>query len=199
MLWYWPWGPVPRLLARRRPPRDHFGVRVLIALVLCSGTAVAGKHRVERGETLEHVARLYGCSVDSLLRANQLKTTLVRAGTIVEIPACNVSTHARTRSRSSRVEADLEDRAEQALSVIDGTTVIKASRAEIRLSELESLLTPRELQILRLVAMRLDNQEIADKLSISVGTVKIHLHHVYDKLSLQGRHELQLFLRQKGY
>jgi DNA-binding NarL/FixJ family response regulator len=66
-------------------------------------------------------------------------------------------------------------------------------------SELEARLTPRELQILRLVALRLDNQQIAEKLSISVGTVKIHLHHVYDKLSLQGRHELQVFLREKGY
>ena len=66
-------------------------------------------------------------------------------------------------------------------------------------SELAARLTPRELQILRLVALRLDNQQIADKLSISVGTVKIHLHHVYDKLSLQGRHELQVFLREKGY
>ena len=65
--------------------------------------------------------------------------------------------------------------------------------------ELETLLTPRELQILRLVALRLDNQQIAEKLSISVGTVKIHLHHVYDKLNLQGRHDLQLFLRRKGY
>ena len=65
--------------------------------------------------------------------------------------------------------------------------------------ELEALLTPRELQILQLVALRLDNQQIADKLAISVGTVKIHLHHVYDKLNLQGRHDLQLFLRQKGY
>lgn len=66
-------------------------------------------------------------------------------------------------------------------------------------AELEGQLTPRELQILRLVALRLDNQQIAEKLSISVGTVKIHLHHVYDKLNLQGRHDLQLFLRQKGY
>ena len=65
--------------------------------------------------------------------------------------------------------------------------------------ELEHLLTPRELQIVRLVALRLDNQQIADKLSISVGTVKIHLHHVYDKLNLQGRHDLQMFLRDKGY
>ena len=66
-------------------------------------------------------------------------------------------------------------------------------------SELETLLTPRELQIVRLVALRLDNQQIAEKLSISVGTVKIHLHHVYDKLNLQGRHDLQLYLREKGY
>jgi DNA-binding NarL/FixJ family response regulator len=66
-------------------------------------------------------------------------------------------------------------------------------------TELGALLTPRELQIVRLVALRLDNQQIADKLAISVGTVKIHLHHVYDKLNLQGRHDLQMFLREKGY
>jgi DNA-binding NarL/FixJ family response regulator len=66
-------------------------------------------------------------------------------------------------------------------------------------SELERLLTPRELQIVRLVAARMDNQQIAERLAISVGTVKIHLHHVYDKLNLQGRHDLQMFLRQKGY
>jgi DNA-binding NarL/FixJ family response regulator len=66
-------------------------------------------------------------------------------------------------------------------------------------SELAGLLTPRELEILQLVAQRLDNHQIAEKLAISVGTVKIHLHHVYDKLSLPGRHELQVFLRQKGY
>jgi two-component system nitrate/nitrite response regulator NarL len=66
-------------------------------------------------------------------------------------------------------------------------------------TELEQQLTPREMQIVRLVALRLDNQQIAEKLSISVGTVKIHLHHVYDKLNLQGRHDLQVFLRDKGY
>jgi two-component system, NarL family, nitrate/nitrite response regulator NarL len=66
-------------------------------------------------------------------------------------------------------------------------------------AELENLLTPRELEILRLVALHLDNQQIADRLAISVGTVKIHLHHIYDKLKLQGRHQLQLFLRDRGY
>lgn len=66
-------------------------------------------------------------------------------------------------------------------------------------TELQNILTPRELEILRLVAARLDNQEIAARLSISVGTVKIHLHHVFEKLQLRGRYDLQVYLREKMY
>jgi DNA-binding NarL/FixJ family response regulator len=65
--------------------------------------------------------------------------------------------------------------------------------------ELERALTPRELEVLRLVAQRLDNQEIAEQLCISVGTVKIHLHHIYDKLQVEGRHDLMRLLRDKRY
>jgi len=66
-------------------------------------------------------------------------------------------------------------------------------------TELQNILTPRELDIVRLVAARLDNQEIAARLAISVGTVKIHLHHVFEKLRLRGRHDLQVYLRDKLY
>lgn len=66
-------------------------------------------------------------------------------------------------------------------------------------TELQTVLTPRELEIVRLVAARLDNQEIAARLSISVGTVKIHLHHVFDKLQLRGRRDLQGYLRDRQY
>src|SRR5262245_22947468 len=65
--------------------------------------------------------------------------------------------------------------------------------------EMSDQLTPRELEIVRLAAMRLDNQEIANRLSITVGTVKIHLHHVFDNLHVKGRHELLEFLREKRY
>jgi DNA-binding NarL/FixJ family response regulator len=65
--------------------------------------------------------------------------------------------------------------------------------------ELGDQLTPRELEILRLVALKLDNQEIAVRLAITVGTVKIHLHHVFDKLHVNGRHELLQLLRDKRY
>jgi DNA-binding NarL/FixJ family response regulator len=66
-------------------------------------------------------------------------------------------------------------------------------------SELSQTLTPRELEIVRLVALHLDNQELAERLAISVGTVKIHLHHIYEKLNVRGRHELQVYLRERAY
>jgi DNA-binding NarL/FixJ family response regulator len=66
-------------------------------------------------------------------------------------------------------------------------------------AELGSCVTARELEVVRLVALGLDNNEIAQRLAISVGTVKIHLHHVYDKLELTGRQELIRFLRESGY
>jgi DNA-binding CsgD family transcriptional regulator len=65
--------------------------------------------------------------------------------------------------------------------------------------ELEQLLTSREIEILRLVALRLDNQQVAGRLGISVGTVKIHLHHIYAKLRLAGRPQLLQYLRDKRY
>jgi len=62
-----------------------------------------------------------------------------------------------------------------------------------------SPLTARENQVLELIEKGFRNREIASTLGIQTGTVKIHLHHVYDKLNLQGRYDLQMFLRDKGY
>ena|SRR2546425_1024737 len=83
---------------------------------------------------------------------------------------------------------------------VDGVDLAKRlAERQTAETELSLLLTPRELEIVQLVAARFDNQEIAARLSISVGTVKIHLHHIYDKLQLGGRHDLQLYLRNKQY
>jgi hypothetical protein len=106
-------------------------VRSLIVLALLCGPTIADDHVVQRGETLEHVANQHGCSVEAVLRANRLNTTLVKAGTVVTIPTCNMKTRARTRERIRGRAADDDARARQALAVVDGTAVIAAARDEL--------------------------------------------------------------------
>ena len=48
-------------------------------------------------------------------------------------------------------------------------------------------LTPRELEVLRLIAAGLTNPAIADALTISVGTVKAHTASIYSKLGVANR------------
>ena len=51
-------------------------------------------------------------------------------------------------------------------------------------------LTPTELQVVGLAAQGLTNPEIAQRMFISRGTVKIHLSHIYGKLEMRNRAEL---------
>jgi len=57
-------------------------------------------------------------------------------------------------------------------------------------SQPASKLTGRESEIADLVSRGLRNKTIAQRLHVSEGTVKMHLHHVYAKLNLGGRAEL---------
>ena len=49
-----------------------------------------------------------------------------------------------------------------------------------------------------MVASGLRNKEIAVQLSISEGTVKIHLHNIYEKLQVDGRLALLLYAREQA-
>jgi DNA-binding CsgD family transcriptional regulator len=51
-------------------------------------------------------------------------------------------------------------------------------------------LSLREQQITNLTCNGLSNKAIADRLGLSEGTVKIHLHHIYRKLGVGSRHAL---------
>jgi two-component system response regulator DegU len=48
-------------------------------------------------------------------------------------------------------------------------------------------LTPRELEVLQLIANGLSNKEIGARLSVSVATVKTHLEHILQKLQVSDR------------
>ena len=71
-------------------------------------------------------------------------------------------------------------------------------KREAGASTMASLLTPRELEVVRLVVQGLRNKEIAKRLLVSEGTVKIHLHNTYDKLKVEGRMALSVYARERG-
>lgn len=65
-------------------------------------------------------------------------------------------------------------------------------------SEPEPLLSPREKEILQLLAAGYTNQEIANKLVLSPSTVYSHRSNILHKLGLNTRHELIQYAKQHG-
>jgi len=59
-------------------------------------------------------------------------------------------------------------------------------------------LTSREIEIVRHISAGLRNKQIAQRLRISEGTVKSHLHQIYEKLGLRGRLQLSLYGHDAG-
>jgi DNA-binding NarL/FixJ family response regulator len=71
-------------------------------------------------------------------------------------------------------------------------------KREAATREIAGLLTSREIEIVRMVADGLRNREIADRLYINEGTVKAHLHNIYEKLKVNSRLQLTRYARDKG-
>lgn len=70
-------------------------------------------------------------------------------------------------------------------------------RREAGEREAGALLTPRELEMVGMVARGLRNKEMSERMNISEGTVKIHMHHIYRKLKVESRVELILYAQSK--
>lgn len=65
--------------------------------------------------------------------------------------------------------------------------------------ESERTLGEREMEVLTLASKALSNQEIADKLNLSLHTVEAHMRHIFTKLRVSSRTEAVLFAIKKGW
>jgi DNA-binding NarL/FixJ family response regulator len=59
-------------------------------------------------------------------------------------------------------------------------------------------LTRRQFEVARAAAKGLSNKELATQLGVSEGTIKNHLHAVYERLQVDGRLALLLYLKEKA-
>ena len=59
-------------------------------------------------------------------------------------------------------------------------------------------LTEAEYRILKLLDLGFSNQEIAERLGITAGTAKRHLHHLFEKLQVPSRRKALALARDRG-
>jgi two-component system, NarL family, response regulator DegU len=78
------------------------------------------------------------------------------------------------------------------LEIVQVQTGAREPRAQV--DESIKALTKREMEILRLVAEGLTNEEIGKKIFISEKTVKTHLTNIFDKLKVNNRFKAALML-----
>lgn len=86
-------------------------------------------------------------------------------------------------------------------SAAEGDTTLSpvvANRLMTRVRGPKTTLTPRELEVLRLVAAGSSNKEIGRVLFLSEATVKSHLVHIYDKLDARSRTAAVAAAREQG-
>lgn len=69
----------------------------------------------------------------------------------------------------------------------------------IQKEEHKEILTPREKEVLLLLAEGKSNKDIATDLNLSESTVKIHIQHVLKKLNLKGRVQAAVYAMERGW
>ena len=83
---------------------------------------------------------------------------------------------------------------------LKGKSIYPTETPEVKLGMTKSTdLTPREIQVLRLLTTGVGNDEIADSLGISLNTVKTHIQHLLDKTGFSSRTQLAIQARITGF
>ncbi|RPI82699.1 MAG: DNA-binding response regulator [Chloroflexi bacterium] len=105
-------------------------------------------------------------------------------------------------------EADPKDLVQAIRQIFNGKPSLDPSIARKVLLELGSPtilkptvdeLTERETEVLTLLAEGLENNQIAERLSVADVTVRTHISHILDKLHLSNRVQATLYALREGY
>lgn len=117
---------------------------------------------------------------------------LVRARDGNGTPVCTATCAAvvlRPDGRARDRSATVRDRPWRLICTPMGTRVVVQMVPEARASVVENTLTPRERQVLELVAEGCNSTEIARRLEIRPATVRTHVEHARGKLGARTRAE----------
>ena len=136
---------------------------------------------------VEAICAVRGGESDSVERAGRLARAAFDAGAVdllvTAYRACPELLPVLMRLPSNRVFRDLVDRVGDGdLAAATGYPIVAEDR--------HRLLSPREREVFELLSSGYSNRQIAALLFIEESTVKVHAHHIYDKLGVRSRSAL---------
>jgi predicted ATPase/DNA-binding CsgD family transcriptional regulator len=136
-----------------------------------AGEFFAATGAVERGSALVRLA-LQHTESNSITRTRAERWLQQAQPALTDAVAADLSTV------TQELEAELSTYTRSVRTSPDG---------QVAQSSLADPLSERELEILRLIAEGLTNQEIADRLVLTVGTIKTHNYNIFGKLGVKNR------------
>jgi LuxR family maltose regulon positive regulatory protein len=136
-----------------------------------------------------HLQGREGDAIDVLERALALARPSGFIRTFADVQALGKVLHVLRKRRKSLQEIDrkIDIYIQQILTAMNSSTVPPVSTDALLQQEGLEHLTDSELRILRLLEMDLTNKEIAQRLVVTTGTVKVHISNVYRKLCVNNR------------
>lgn len=184
-------------------------------LVEVVGEAASGAEAIELAELLQPdviLMDIYMPKVDGLQAAKEIRTRFPniaivmltsseRDGHLYEAVQIGVSGYLLKSLDATELFGLLAGvvKGETAMTRTLASKLLKAVANRLADGEKgEDALTERELYVLRLVASGATNSEIAEKLSISINTVKSHLKNILGKLQLENRTQAATYALKHG-
>jgi predicted ATPase/DNA-binding CsgD family transcriptional regulator/Tfp pilus assembly protein PilF len=156
--------------------------------------------QISSNQMLPRILSIYVGIGELFLQTGQQAWGIELLALALHYPASDHDAKERASSLLTRYQATIEE-AQRTFTNIDFEAITTALLDELQISEARELtrhipqasepliepLSERELEVLTLIAHDLSNREIAEKLFLSVATVKWYLTHIYSKLGVQNR------------
>jgi non-specific serine/threonine protein kinase len=177
---------------------NDLGSKLDVAMCLAGlgGVAAADKHPVR-------AARLLGAAGSLLGEVGAIVWLADRADYERDIEVARAQLEEAVFSRAWAEGQDMGS--EQAVRLalgeaeeVDAQVEARPTRTRAGTTPPETVLTPREMDVLRLVANGLTNAQVAQQLVLSPNTVSIHLYSIYGKLGVKSRTAAARFAIEHG-
>jgi len=197
------------LTVRARLVKDSARIRDLVALLDCNPApmfAVTARGRIVHanaaadalieGATLLHYAAGQLHAVDAAAD-RRLYQAIARASDPASPEAGLVTVPAPGGERLELSLSPVSDRG-TGLVLVSGRDLDAETGMTLVPTDARDVLSPRELAVARFVAMGLRNRDIAERMGLTEGTVKVYLHHLFAKVGVKTRTELALLVGRRS-